>query len=555
MTKSTDKKTTERTIRSKKRSKDVVIACKKRALIFVTIAFLFGLLSSCDRSEKSVPSKPNILFCIADDASWQHFGAYGCDWVKTPGFDQVAKSGILFKNAYTPNAKCAPSRSCIITGLNSWQLKAAANHVPFFPQEFHSYIEVLKENGFLVGTTGKGWAPGKALDKDGNNRELTGKFYNEIKLTAPTKFISNIDYAENFKRFLKEKKDGQPFCFWYGGKEPHRFYEYGSGANKGGKHINEIEEVPAFWPDADTVRNDMLDYAFEIEHFDTHLERMLNHLKEIGELENTIVIVTADNGMPFPRVKGQVYEYSNHLPLAIMWPKGIKNPGRKVEDYISFIDFAPTLLELSGIDLSKSKMQKMEGRSLTEIFYSGKDGQVIAERDFILVGKERHDLGRPGDAGYPVRGILKNNMLYLYNYHVERWPAGNPETGYLNCDGGATKSYILNQRRIFGKMKYWQLNFGKRIKEELYNVKDDPYCMNNLIYNPEYAHEVAFLKAGMKEKLSIQKDPRMFENGEIFMTYPYAEDNRGMYDKLMAGEDVNTGWVYDTDFEPEWVNK
>ncbi len=93
----------------------------------------------------------------------------------------------------------------------------------------------------------------------------------------------------------------------------------------------------------DTIRTDMLDYAFEIEYFDSHLQKMLQKLEEIGELENTIVIVTADNGMPFPRIKGQVYEYSNHLPLAIMWPDGIKNPGRVVNDFVNFIDFAPTL--------------------------------------------------------------------------------------------------------------------------------------------------------------------------------------------------------------------
>ena len=97
------------------------------------------------------------------------------------------------------------------------------------------------------------------------------------------------------------------------------------------------------------MRNDILDYAFEIEHFDNHLVRMLEILEKRGELENTIVIVTADNGMPFPRAKGQVYEYSNHVPLAIMWGKGIKNPGRKIFDFISFIDFAPTLLEVAGV--------------------------------------------------------------------------------------------------------------------------------------------------------------------------------------------------------------
>jgi len=521
------------------------------ALLF----FIFLILSSCQSSvgETSVVTPPNILFAIADDASWQHFGAYGCEWVKTPALDKIAHEGILFTRAYTPNAKCAPSRSCILTGRNSWQLKAAANHVPFFPSMFSSYVEVLETHGYMVGFTGKGWAPGVAIDKEGKFRELTGRNYSEYKLTPPTSLISATDYARNFQAFMEDKPEGQPFCFWYGGHEPHRFYEYGSGVEKGEKALEDIDRVPAFWPDVDTVRHDMLDYAFEIEHFDRHLMQILKQLEASGELENTIVVVTADNGMPFPRVKGQVYEYSNHLPLAIMWPDGIQNPGRVVDDFVSFIDFAPTFLEVAGVDPEQSGMQEMAGRSLTEIFYSEKDGQVIEERDFVLLGKERHDLGRPRDQGYPVRGIVKEQWLYLHNYHPDRWPAGNPETGYLNCDGGATKSYILNQRRVYGNPEYWELNFGFRVSEELYNIKEDPYCLNNLAGELSYTAKLEALKNEMTEKLTAQADPRILGKGEIFMSYPYAQSNRRMYEKIMAGQDVNTGWVYDSDFEPEWV--
>jgi len=527
--------------------------CSWMALLSLSL----WIATSCQTAEQRIPEAktPNILFAIADDASWQHFGAYGCDWVKTPALDQIAREGILFTRAYTPNAKCAPSRSCILTGLNSWQLRAAANHVPFFPTMFTSYVEVLEAYGYRVGYTGKGWAPGVAKDSEGKIRELTGPRYSEYKLTPPTSLISATDYARNFEAFLEEKSEGEPFCFWYGGHEPHRFYEFGSGIEKGGKALEEIDRVPAFWPDVDTVRSDLLDYAFEIEHFDNHLMKMLELLEESGELENTIVVVTADNGMPFPRVKGQVYEYSNHLPLAIMWPHGIENPGRVVDDFVSFIDFAPTFLEVAGVDLEQSGMQEMEGRSLTEIFYSKKGGQVIDERDYVLVGKERHDLGRPHDQGYPIRGIVKGEWLYLHNYHTDRWPAGNPETGYLNCDGGATKSYILNQRRVYGNLEFWELNFGKRISEELYNIKEDPYCLTNLVNDDSFTSRLVVLRNEMTEKLTAQADPRILGNGEIFMTYPYAQSNRGMYEKLMTGQKVNTGWVYDSDFEPEWVEK
>src|SRR5699024_4085168 len=147
--------------------------------------------------------------------------------------------------------------------------------------------------------------------------------------------------------------------------------------------------------------------------------------------------------MPFPTIKGQEYAYSNHEPLAIMWKNGIKNPGRIVNDFVSFIDFAPTFLELAGLNAESVGMRPITGKSLTDILYSPKSGTVNPDRDFVLIGKERHDVGRPHDWGYPIRGIVTKDYLYLHNFKTNRWPAGNPETGYLNVDGSPTKTNIL----------------------------------------------------------------------------------------------------------------
>jgi N-sulfoglucosamine sulfohydrolase len=512
--------------------------------------FLSIVLAGC-HAQPEIHQRPNILFAIADDASWKHFGAYGCEWVKTPAFDRVASNGILFTRAYTPNAKCAPSRSCILTGRNSWQLEEAANHSPLFPAKFKTYAEALGEHGYWVGSTAKGWAPGDPGEINGKKRELTGPKFDEFKTEPPAKFISNNDYARNFEAFLEARPEGQPFCFWYGSTEPHRAYEYEAGIKYGGKNLDEVDEVPTFWPDVDTVRTDMLDYAFEIEYFDLHLQRMLQKLEELGELENTLVIVTADNGMPFPRIKGQVYEYSNHLPLAVMWPDGIRNPGRIVHDFVNFIDFTPTYLELAGLTAENVGMERVTGKSLTDIFFAEKEGNVVPDRDHILVGKERHDVGRPDDQGYPVRGIFKGDYLYLRNFKPERWPKGNPETGYLNCDGSPTKTYILDTRRKKGIMEYWQLNFDKRVAEELYNVVEDPFCMNNLADDEAYAELKTELEAEMTEQLTAQDDPRILGNGDIFDNYPYQGAVQNYYNRYMSGEIVPAGWVNETDYDAD----
>jgi len=499
--------------------------------------------------------RPNILFAIADDVSYPHMSAYGTDWVDTPAFDRVANQGILFTRAYVPNPKCAPSRSVILTGRNSWQLEEAANHWAAFPRKFKVYTEVLGEHGYFVGSTGKGWAPGIAENKDGEPRHMAGQPFNEHQLTStPAGGISGNDYAANFEAFLKEKPSQEPFAFWYGGYEPHRGYEWQSGIKKGGKNLKQIEEVPGFYPINDTVRTDLLDYAFEIEHFDQHLGQMLALLEERGELENTIVVVTADNGMPFPRAKGQTYEHSAHLPLAVMWPEGIAGRGRVVDDYVSFTDFAPTFIELAGLDWEQTGMHPAAGQSLTDIMYADRSGNINPERDYVLLGKERHDVGRPYDWGYPVRGIVKENMLYLKNFNPERWPAGNPETGYLNTDGSPTKSYILDNRTTSGQYHYWAWSFGKRPAEELYNVARDPACIHNLADDPAYREKKKELKEILYEKLKQQKDPRVLGQGYIFDGYQYMNQrNVNFYQRYRDGEldESDAGWVDPADFEEE----
>lgn len=520
-------------------------------LSYLFIPFIF--LSACSSPEEKSP--PNILFAIADDATYKHFGAYGSDWIQTPAFDYVAREGVLFMNAYTNNSKCSPSRSILLTGRHSWQLEEAANHVPNFPERFKTFPEALSENGYKTGYTGKGWAPGNPGTVNGEVRQLIGPAFNEISTTPPGGHISQIDYAANFDQFLNEKDEGRPFFFWYGGYEPHRAYEYGVGIKNGGKTADQINEIPAFWANNDTVRTDMLDYAFEIEYFDQHLQRILQILEEHGVLDNTLVIVTSDNGMPFPRVKGQAYDYSNHMPLAIMWNEEIPHKNRIIQDFVSFIDVAPTILELAGIHQEQSGMEPITGKSLTETLFTDKSGTIDPGRDYVLIGKERHDIGRPDDHGYPIRGIVTDDYLYLHNFKANRWPAGPPETGYLNTDGSPTKTWILNHRDEPEFQKYWELSFGKRPAEELYDMNEDPYNVNNLLLSPEheaYLEIADRLRSRMFELLEKQGDPRMFGNGYVFDNYLYSEEkNRNFYEKYMTGEldKSDAGWVNPTDFE------
>ncbi|MGY8769449.1 MAG: sulfatase family protein [Pirellulales bacterium] len=517
----------------------------RTALLIAATLLVLPVVQAADE-----PKRPNILFAIADDWSFGHAGAYGCGWTNTPAFDRVAKEGLLFNRAYTPNAKCAPSRAIILTGRNSWQLEEAGNHMAFFPAKFKSYVEELSDQGYSVGYTGKGWGPGFANDVNGKPRKITGQSFAQLKAKPPTRGISSNDYSGNFKQFVEKSSKDKPWCFWYGTTEPHRGYVYGSGIKKGGKKLSDIKHVPVFWPDNEVIRNDMLDYAYEVEHYDRHLGKIIEALEASGQLENTLIVATADHGMPFPRCKGQAYDYSNHIPLAIRWGKGIKNPGRVIEDYVNFTDVAPTFLEVAGVDQKDVGMQPLTGRSWTPFFNSTKSGQVFVDRDHVLIGKERHDTGRPNDWGYPIRGIVKDNMLYIKNFEVNRWPGGNPETGYLNCDGSPTKTEILNLRRSGTQLSFWNQAFGKRIEEELYNIKKDPDCVNNLAADRKYTTLKNSLIYQMETELKSQSDPRMFGKGEVFDLYRYSGDStRNFHGRYTSGEKVNAGWVNKSDFE------
>src|SRR3982751_3208734 len=127
--------------------------------------------ASAYAAQVSASKRPNILFAIADDWGFGHAGAYGCKWINTPAFDQVAREGALFQNAFTSNPKCSPCRATILTGRNTWQLKEAVSHGGMFPTGFEVYPDLLEKSGYTVGLTGKGWGPGdfKTLAKRTRN--------------------------------------------------------------------------------------------------------------------------------------------------------------------------------------------------------------------------------------------------------------------------------------------------------------------------------------------------------------------------------------------------
>jgi N-sulfoglucosamine sulfohydrolase len=494
------------------------------------------LISSCarqrDRATGLKGSRPNILIAISDDQSFPHCGAYGTDWVNTPAFDKIAERGILFMCCIAPSPGCAPSRSSMMLGRYPWQNEQAGQHQSEYPLKYVTFPDLLEKSGYHIGYTGKGCGPFN-WEISGRTRNPVGPAYNDIQYGddssdgPPASGISRNNYAENFKAFYLEKDPDQPFFFWYGSFEPHRAYEQNSGIRLGKKRADAV--IPGFLPDADTIRDDLLDYALEIEWFDLHLQRMLEYLEENGALENTLVIVTSDNGMPFPKAKANTYEYGIHLPLAMAWPEVI-DPGRIVEDPVSFVDFAPTILELAGGDLEKG-MLPMSGESLLNIMASGKEGVIDKSRSAVYSSRERHSSSRWNNLGYPQRAIRTRDFLFILNLKPERWPAGapvrldekgNPDPGvaYHDIDFSPSLQYIFDHRSDKQVKPLFEQSTAPRPAEELYDIRKDPYCLVNLAADVQYREIRDDLREQLKAYLVATEDPRLVgEDPDIFESY------------------------------------
>ncbi len=508
----------------------------------IIFSLAWGLLPALFSLSVTVAAeRPNILFIIADDASRDSMGVYGSSYVKTPHFDRIAREGVLFTQAYNCNPKCAPARACLLTGRYSWQLEEACNHNPILSDKWVFYPYLLEQHGYFIGYTGKGWGPGTipdgiggptvASDKsDGGKPNPAGRAYNTKTLKPPYRGISNSDYAGNFESFLANKPAARPFCFWLGTKEPHRAYEKDSW-KKDHRDLSQVQ-VPAYFPDNETIRGDLADYALEVEWFDQQIGHALDLLEQHGLLEQTLVIATSDHGMPFPRVKGQIYDDGFHIPFAARWGARI-SPGRTVTDFITFPDLAPTLCELAGV----AAHPQMTGASFARQLLDEKSGRLDAGRNHTLLGKERHDIGRTDgeqlSVGYPARAIRTDQFLYVRNFKPDRHPAGDPQYGLLNCDASPTKSYLTGLSQSHPDYRFYELSFGKRSEEELYDMQLDPDCVQNLAYDRKLLGVKTELWHQLRAELTAQGDPRILGQGDIFDDYPncQVERQQALYEK------------------------
>ena len=499
----------------------------KNTILPATV-FLCMSYSGQVNAQTAETSRPNILFAISDDQSFPHASAYGATAISTPAFDALAKEGVLFVNAFAAAPQCSPSRAAILTGRNIWQLEEAGTHGSLFPKKFQVFTDALGNSGYSVGYTGKAWAPGNWKQSGWERNPVGPEFNSNVLDDVPYDGIKNVDYSANFREFINAKENSKPFFFWFGCHEPHREFEYGSGV-KSGKSLSDAT-VPDFLPDVELVQNEILDYNVEIEWFDKHLGEMISFLKEIGEFENTIIVITSDNGMAFPHAKANLYEFGTHVPLLISGKKFFRGD-RTVDDLVSLIDLAPTFLELANVPL----FEGITGKSLLPLLTGTLAEKNSGHRDYVFTGRERHTHARPDNLGYPCRAVRTKDFLYIRNFKADRWPAGDPSNneipdhveskdikpiglGYSDIDDSPTKELMINNSSLFSEL--FQKAFAKRPAEELYDIKNDPFCLVNISDDEQFSEVKSHLKMVLENELKRLGDPRVSGYGDIFESYP-----------------------------------
>lgn len=526
------------------------------------LGLLIGLsaVSPGARTDAAEEARPNILFAFADD--WGRYasayaGIDGAgtpnDVLRTPAIDRVAKEGVLFRNAFVSAPSCTPCRSALLSGQHFWRTgRGSILRGAVWDGSQPSFALMLRDAGYHLGKSYKVWSPGRPNDGPfGEQRhayEKAGRRFNDFSehVTAmvaagrPLAAAKDELYAEivaNFDAFLADRKPGQPFFFWFGPTNTHRKWIRGSGRALWNLDPESLRgKLPPFLPDVPEVREDFADYLGEVLAWDAAVGRLIARLEALGELDRTLVVLSGDHGAPgFPYGKCNLYDFGSGVTLAIRGP-GV-TPGRVIDDLITLPDLAPTFLEAGGV----TPPGVMTGRSLIALLGSTKSGRVEPARDAVYLGRERHVESAQADfSPYPQRAIRTHRHLYIVNFRPDRWPMGEPYR--INGDNPPTKEELTEDTRVTlpdldsGPTKAWMVQarsdprwrehfdwvFGKRPREELYDLASDPHQTVNLAGDPRYESLRTQLEARLMDELRRTGDPRVVDDGRFFETPPMA---------------------------------
>lgn len=475
---------------------------------FALIAFWLAAALSCNSVHAQ--QRPNILLILADNWRWPSAGILGDPLARTPTFDRIAREGALFTHVFNPVPSCSPTRACLLTGKYAHQLGARASLWSDFPRDTPIITQLLRTAGYEMGYCGKGWGPGN-FDISGWKENPVGRQFENFAA-----FHGQLQTSAKSPRRDPKK----PYFFWLGNTDT---------ATRGGQlpYLELAKEtlderllkIPPELPDCPEVRQDLLNYYGGVMKLDQEAAAAIRLLEQAGELDNTIVIYTSDNGWQLPRGLANCYDAGSRVPLAVRWG-GKVTAGRKVETFVNVADLGPTILELAG----EKPPAEMTMRSLKPILLGEKNAP---ERDAVFLERERHANVRRGDLSYPVRAVRTREYLYIRNLRPDRWPAGDPDVTFIHdrpfgdVDTTRVKDFLLDHRQDPKYAAHFGWIFGKRPEEELYDLDKDPSQLTNVVDKVEHAPALRDLRARVASWMKETQDPRLDPTFDKWDIYPY----------------------------------
>lgn len=441
---------------------------------YLLVGFLgFHDAASAAQAEDALP--PNILWISVEDIS-PLIGVYGDPVVETPVIDGLAAEGMMYTNAFTTAGVCSPSRTAIITGMHQSSI-GAHHHRP--THTGHAHKTISKDEPLVSGAVTPYLAVPPAYVKTFPEYLRAGGYYttNNVKTDYNFGLPASVWDESSREAHWRNRPEGKPFFSVINLTTTHESQVWQSELPL--SVDPDSVPVPPCLPDTPVVRRDIAQQYTNIEQMDRQVGQILADLEEDGLADDTIVFFWSDHGGALPRQKSWLYDSGIHVPLIIRWPGEIP-PGNVNKELVSFVDLAPTVLSLAGVDIPAH----IHGRALL----GPKEGNPP---EYIYAAADRHD-----EVHDMMRAVRDTQFKYIRNYFPNQPYWGMNE--YRHRMGIFQEILRLHaEEKLEGAASFWMR--PTRPPEELYNITEDPHEVHNLADHPGYQAELKRMRGALDQ--------------------------------------------------------
>ena len=494
-------------------------------------------------SSNNNPAQPNILLLVAEDMS-ALVSAFGDKVAHTPNIDQLAKIGVRYPNTFTTAGVCSPSRAALITGMH--QISIGGQHmrtatrpegayltVP--PPQVKAFPELLRKAGYFTFNTTK------------QDYQFSGAFPGSGPFT--------IWNEENNQNLWRNRQQGQPFFGMMNFMETHEsgvftplgyrpsslmhfilqvVRKFGGWQKKTVSIDPATIDLPPYYPNTPTIRNDVARHYENVATMDAQIGNIFQKLKKDKLLESTIIIWTTDHGNGLPRAKRELYDSGIKVPMIIYFPPAFRpknmEEGIIDEQLISFIDLAPTILTLAKAPIP----QFIQGQNFL---------QDTLKRSFVYASRDRIDEVRDRQ-----RAVRNHRFKYIKSWYPEQ--AGGHHLAFRDNLEMMQEFWKLKAENKLNQAQL--LWFQSPKKERLFDIKNDPFELNNLSQDTAYSTQLITMRNALEYRLSTIVDwSKQTENdmvagfqpnGQIEKTPAPTINYEGNFLKISAANNASIGY-------------